>query len=431
MAASERKRLIGFAFVSLLVVAGFSGQGAFARAKHESSKHSPTACLGGTTGSDHADMLIGTDAADRIRGARGTDTVIGLAGDDCLATGVGNDRIRTGSGEDRVVAGSGRDRVDAADGESDQVQCGRGIDTIVADRTDHLSGCERVDRSPDAVGPATDPEPAPVPPPPIPASGEFPTPASTGVPPGWTPKQTRTTNLHVTQPGAVIEDVLLKNADIDVEAPNVTLRRVVLQGGVINNWPGRTCNPGLVVEQSTIEPAPGQDYGNDTEGVISYGGYTAKSVKIWHRSEGFRASNCGPVRIEDSFALVTPPRPCGDWHGDGLQGYGADAITIRNVTLELDTTGCGGTAPFFVPSGQGNTSVDVDRLLVKGGGYPFRLGVPGAVSGLKIADDSWAFGPVDVRCSVLNGWDAEIVALSPAYQITQGLGSQQCEGVGN
>jgi hypothetical protein len=259
----------------------------------------------------------------------------------------------------------------------------------------------------------------------------FPTPATTGVPSDWTPSETRTTDLHVTQPGAVISDVLLQDADISVEARNVTLRRVELQGGVINNWPGDDCNRGLVIEDSTIGPAPGQDYGNDTEGVIGYGGYTADGVKIWHRSEGFRASECGPVLVEDSFALITPPHPCGDWHGDGFQGYGADPITVRNVTLELDMTDCDGTAPFFVPSGQGNTSVDVDGLLVKGGGYPFRDGVPGRVSGLSIADDSWVFGPVDVRCSALSHWDAEIVSLSPDYRITGQMGSQRCEGTGS
>ncbi len=52
-------------------------------------------------------------------------------------------------------------------------------------------------------------------------------------------------------------------------------------------------------------------------------------------------------------------------------------MTLRNTTLDLDITGCGGTAPFFYPSGQDNTSVDIDGLLVKGGGAPFRLGTPG------------------------------------------------------
>jgi hypothetical protein len=259
----------------------------------------------------------------------------------------------------------------------------------------------------------------------------FPTPASTGVPPGWKPKHVRTTDLRVTRPGTVVKDVLLKNADILVEAQNVTVRRVELQGGAINNAPGDDCGSGLVVEDSTIGPAPGQNWSDDTEGVVGYGGYTAKGVKISHRAEGFRASGCGTVRIEDSFALVTPPRPCGDWHGDGLQGYGADAVKVRNVTLELDTTGCDGTAPFFIPSGQGNTSADVDRLLVKGGGYPFRLGVPGEVTRLKIADGSWAFGPVDVRCSALSEWQAEIVKVSPEYKVTGRVKPARCEGTGS
>jgi hypothetical protein len=256
----------------------------------------------------------------------------------------------------------------------------------------------------------------------------FPTPTTTGVPRGWKPKQVLTYDLRVTRPGAVVRDVLLKNADILVEAPNVTLRRVELRGGAINNWPGEDCNRGLVVERSTIGPPPGQNYGNDSEGVIGYGGYTAKGVKISRRSEGFRASGCGPVRVENSFALITPPRPCGDWHGDGLQGYDADAVRVRNVTLELDIEGCGGTAPFFVPADQGNTSVDVHRLLVIGGGYPFRLGVSGTVTGLKVANRSWAFGPVDVICSEVSEWEAEIVEVSPEYEITSHVRPVRCRG---
>jgi hypothetical protein len=256
----------------------------------------------------------------------------------------------------------------------------------------------------------------------------FPNRANTGVPPGWTPKKVRTDDLRVTRRGAVVSDVLLKNADIAVMAPNVTLRRVELRGGVINNWVGESCDAGLVIERSTIGPAPGQNYGNDSEGVISYGGYTADRVEIHHRSEGFRASGCGPVRVEDSFALITPPHPCGDWHGDGLQGYEADAIKVRNVTLELDIVGCGGTAPFFVPAGQNNTSVDVQRLLVKGGGYPFRLGVPGTVTGLKVANRSWAFAPVDVVCSGVREWEAEIVDVTRDYQVTRHVRKARCRG---
>ena len=42
----------------------------------------------------------------------------------------------------------------------------------------------------------------------------FPSPASTGVPAGWKPARTRNTDLHVTQPGAVVHDLLLRNGDL-------------------------------------------------------------------------------------------------------------------------------------------------------------------------------------------------------------------------
>ena len=268
-----------------------------------------------------------------------------------------------------------------------------------------------------------------------PASRPYPNRETTGVPAGWQPAETRSTDLTVRNAGAVLTDVLLTDgADLNIEAPNVTVRRVKLEGGSINNDSGADCANGLLVENTTIEPPPGQDFSDETEGVLSYGGYTARGVEIWHRSEGFRVGgngDCGPVRIEDSFAVITPPRPCGDWHGDALQGYDGPAVTVRNVTLELDITGCGGTAPFFYPSGQGNTSVDIDGLLVKGGGYPFRLGTPGSVSNLRIANNSWAFGPVDVKCSALSHWDAHIVNVTPDYQVTDTVRSQRCTGEGN
>jgi hypothetical protein len=278
------------------------------------------------------------------------------------------------------------------------------------------------------------PAPAPVAPGPAdPAPGParaFPTPATTGVPAGWSAAETRTTDLHVTQPGAVVQDVQLVGADVLVEAPNVTLRRLRLQGGVISNQPGSTCNNGMTVEDTTIEPAPGEASTADTEAVVSYGGYTARRVKVWRRAEGFRASGesagCGPVRIEDSFAkIVVPPGRC-DLHSDGIQGYDGSPVAVSNVTVDFRDASCG-TAPFFVPKDQGNTSADVDRLLVMGGGYPFRLGVPARVAGLRIVDGSWEYGPIDVACSLIGAWEASIVRMTSDYQVASTVRSQPCD----
>ena len=259
--------------------------------------------------------------------------------------------------------------------------------------------------------------------------GGFPTPATVGTPPGWTPVTTRSTNLTVSVAGTIVEDIRFTNgADIIVNAANVTIRRVELQGGVINNWPGSTCRNGLVVEDTSLIPRPGTTFTDSSSGAIGPGGYTARRVEIINYTEGFRAGGksggCGPVTIIDSYVGIVPPQPCGDWHGDGIQGYDGPALTVRNVNILFDESGCGGTAPFFYPANQGNTSVDIDRLRVDGGGYAFRNGMPGKVLNLEIVDGSWGYGPIDVKCSVITQWSANIVTVSGAIVRAQACNTE-------
>jgi hypothetical protein len=262
-----------------------------------------------------------------------------------------------------------------------------------------------------------------------------PNPSNTGVPAGWAPTQTRTTDLRVTTAGAVVEDVRLVNADLIIDAPNVTVRRVEVQGGQINNVPGSTCRNGLVLEDVSVIRSFGQVTTSGDAPAVETGGYTARRVKIDGLPEGFRAGGkgafgCGPVTIEDSFARVRYPDQCGDWHGDGIQGFDGPAVAVRNVTLDfVESSTCGGTAPFFYPYGNGNTSVDIDGLLVKGGGFPFREGMPGAVKGLKIVSGSWSYGPIDVKCSVVTSWQADIVTMTANYQPTA-VRAQPCSTQG-
>jgi Bacterial TSP3 repeat len=302
-----------------------------------------------------------------------------------------------------------------------------------SDRAEIRAGTNPRDASSHPPGAAGSPPPPPALPP---GPSVPPTPANVGVPVGWVPAQTRSSDLTVSTPGAVVQDILFTRGNLNISAPNVTVRRVKMQGGRINNAPGG-CQNGLVVQDSTFEAASGADRSpaSDTEGVTGLGGYTAQRVLVWNRAEGFRAggkgSGCGPVLIQGSFARVNSPSGCGDWHGDGLQGYDGPALTLRNVTIELVEDLCGGTAPFFVPSDQGNTSVDVDGLLVKGGGFSFRNGVPGSVRGLKIVDRGWSGGPVDVKCSVLSAWDAQLVTIDAGFNVTSVRGAQRCTGTGN
>ena len=188
----------------------------------------------------------------------------------------------------------------------------------------------------------------------------FPSPSSTGVPAGWRPAHVRTQDLVVTKSGAVVHDILFKDADLIIQAPNVTVRRVELQGGSIANWEGSTCENGLLIEDTTLAPAPGHRYATDSEGVAGVGGYTARRVKIWRRGEGFRdggkSGGCGPVHIEDSFVKISVAPGCpGNPHSDGIQGFDGPPLTVDNVTIDFRQADCG-TAPFFVPDRQGNTT---------------------------------------------------------------------------
>lgn len=250
----------------------------------------------------------------------------------------------------------------------------------------------------------------------------WPTPANTGVPPFWQPTTTRSTDLRVTATGSIVQDVLLTNgADILVDAPNVTIRRVMLQGGRIDLSPGTACNQ-TRIEQTTIRRPTGTVTDADQEGRITPGGWTVDRVHLDGVPEGLRAggkATCGPNSISNSFVRIQAPDVCADWHGDGIQGYDGGAVTVRNVVIDFQERGsCGGTAPFFYPRNQGNTSVDVDRLIVRGGGFSFRNGMPGRVVNLHVVDGSWGFGPVDVRCSVLTAWQASISRVDASWTPT-------------
>lgn len=260
-------------------------------------------------------------------------------------------------------------------------------------------------------------------------SGVFPTRTSVGLPSGWTPKQVVNGNYTISTPGAVVEDLQVNKGTIFVTANNVTLRRVQGRGAYVMTDPGSSCSSGLVIEDS--EFVKNGTTTDDGTPVIGDGGYTVRRTVIDGLAEGLRAGGgCGPVSVENSYVHIVSPDVCSDWHGDGLQGYGGDKVTVRQTTFILDELkGCTGTAPFFYPSGQGNTSIDVDGMLVAGGGYPFRDGMPGTVKNLNVVDGSWGYGPVDVKCSSVSTWQAQTVKLASNGSTTP-VRSIGCTGSG-
>jgi hypothetical protein len=266
--------------------------------------------------------------------------------------------------------------------------------------------------------------------------GGFPTADTTGLPAGWTPKTT-VPSLTVTTAGATITDTRV-TGQVLIEAPDVTLDRVEILDGSLTNYYESTCQGGLTIRNSYIHntsvPATGPA---ESDPTVQVGSYTADNVKMENITEGFRVGGdgdgCGSVSIANSWVHVSVPTGCANstWHGDGLQGYDGSEVIVRNDFLWLDqSSACGGTAAFFYPKNQGNTSVDIDGLIVKGGGYSFRDGMPGPVKNLYAVDQSWVYGPVDVDCTQPTVWDAHVATLADNGQPVPG-DAIQCRGDGS
>ena len=190
------------------------------------------------------------------------------------------------------------------------------------------------------------------PPPPPPPTDVFPSAETAGTPAGWVPAQTIQGSYTVSTPGAVVQDLRV-NGSLVVTAPNVTLRWVDVVGGQINNFTGGSCKAGLVIEDSTVRRSTAPTTASDEPAHLRRRLHRPPGRDRGHLRgvrAGGRALGCGPVVIEDSYARVVRPDSCGDWHGDGLQGYDGPALTIRRSTISLVENGCGGTAPFFYPA---------------------------------------------------------------------------------
>jgi hypothetical protein len=182
-------------------------------------------------------------------------------------------------------------------------------------------------------------------------------------------------------------------------------------------------------EDTTFAQIPGQFDASDYP-VLGEGSYTARRIEVDGRGEGPRLSDCGPVTLEDSFIRIHGADPgtpaCNDVHSDGVQAVAGVGAIARNNTIIMQTP-CG-TSPWFVVNPRVNTGLYViDRLLVAGGGYTFRQEVAGSVTGLRIVDRSWVYGPLDeMDCSALSPWEAKLVTIDADYQITRSVNDLPC-----
>jgi parallel beta-helix repeat protein len=79
-------------------------------------------------------------------------------------------------------------------------------------------------------------------------------------------------------------------------------------------------------------------------------------------------------------------------------------VTINHNTIDQRDDPCP-TAPIFIPD-QGNAGATVTDNVVAGGGYSIRLtgGTVPTVTGNKVVNNTWGYGPLDVECSIIGTW---------------------------
>jgi hypothetical protein len=98
------------------------------------------------TGGGGNDRLFGTSGPNQLTGGGGFDELSGFAGTDELLGGSGGDTINGGDGGDTLSGAGDADRIEARDGVIDQISCGSGSDTVIADLADFFTGSATLPR---------------------------------------------------------------------------------------------------------------------------------------------------------------------------------------------------------------------------------------------------------------------------------------------
>jgi len=200
-----------------------------------------------------------------------------------------------------------------------------------------------------------------------PSSCGYPDATNTGVPKGTQLKESG--SVTADRPGMVIEDVAI-TGEINVSAPNVTIRRVRVTGGrpvgnadwVIVVRPGAD---NLVIEDSEIGTPPGTE--QDMACILNIGDArpTLRRLNIHGCSAGV---STGGGTIEDSFIHSLSAVP-GLSHVVGIASNGGGGLTVSHNTV-LNTFAQTAAIAFYQDFG-----IQADDLvtgnLVGGGGYCF------------------------------------------------------------
>lgn len=232
---------------------------------------------------------------------------------------------------------------------------------------------------------------------------QFPDRTTTGVPDGVSLRQSG--SLEVTEDGAVVENLLIVDGDIEVWADDVTIRNVRITSSSEDLLWGilqRSGHSGLVVEDSEIFGGEG---GHVAAGITNHGGMiTIRRVEIYHVSD---AVNTETGLLADSY-LHSPAHVAGD-HNDMVQAnggaVGGHGLRIVGNTIINDRSQTGAISLFDNFSAV--RDVVIERNFLAGGGYtiygggtreggsdPTDIVIRDNVFSREIFDDGGFYGPV-------------------------------------
>jgi len=202
------------------------------------------------------------------------------------------------------------------------------------------------------------------------------------------------------QPGAVIENLDVAG-EINVVAPDVTLRNIRLHGGsatwllVVRNDTGTTTLDHVSVE---AEPGAAVEHGIFQ---VGNGRLAVRDSRILGTQDGCA---CASGSITDSYVRLG--RSQHGSHNDGIQSGGGSGLLIRHNTI-LNPNGQTSAIALFEEFGP-QVDVTVERNLLAGGGYtiyagdgarrPSAVRVVGNVFSRRFFRSGGAFGPATAWC---------------------------------
>lgn len=262
---------------------------------------------------------------------------------------------------------------------------------------------------------------------PVPPEQLFPTADSAGLPSGWTPNSTVTTDVQHSTPSAVIEDVRFDGSGggsgwrwVQAQADNITYRRCHFLNVAMDNFIHGEGRPArnVTYEDCTWEKTT-SNVGSGRQ--VAAGGIhdaTLINCKIIGYVEGIQtgatASPATTLALYGCYIEIDLDGITNDvFHGDGIQYIPGNAnLTIRwcRIGAPNHADNDASNASVFTQSNTGE--VDIDGLIVSGGIWPITITQATTLTNVYVVEDTYSDAtPIDVVGSVTGDFSAWMCTL--------------------